>query len=80
MRKAGMTVGVVIALVAVGCAPGDDRVDPDPPPAAAPQTQPGTMPPPVPAVPADSPGVMTEPFDTTTRTDMGAVRPDTAPR
>jgi hypothetical protein len=73
-------MGVLAALLAAGCGPGDDGVDTDPPPAAAPQTHPGTMPPPVPAVPADSPGVMTEPLDTTARTDMGAVRPDTVLR
>jgi hypothetical protein len=79
MRRSKFTAWVgAMAAFMVACSPADDRTDPEPPGAAAPDVTPATTPPPVPPVPADSPGAV-EPFDTTARTDIGAVVPDTAP-
>lgn len=69
---------IPLAALVWACSPADDRTDPPPPGSAAPDLTPGTTPPPVPIVPADSPA-LTEPFDTTARTDIGAVVPDTIP-
>jgi hypothetical protein len=77
----GIFVAVPVTLLIGAGAPGDDRVEQEPPPgAAAPDVGPATTPPPVPVIPPDTGPAATEPLDTTARTDIGAVRLDTVPR
>jgi hypothetical protein len=77
MRTARLVAALFASLLLGACSPADDHTEPDPPGNAAPDLGPETTPPPVPVIAPDT--ATTAPFDATNRTDVGAVRPDTAP-